>query len=153
MELYLWLHAGDSLEGRQRTTEGGGTVNGTVGKARGDGRLGRMMDNIPKVSYWAVSNWTMGAGNWGTTWTIKRRKYLSGAKRREIWEKFNKRCVCCGCETSLFGNTVSPFQEFTPCAIDHIVPFSRGGNCEDDNLQLLCISCNASKGNKYDPSN
>jgi hypothetical protein len=25
---------------------------------------------MPVVSYWAVSGWTMGAGNYGTVWTM-----------------------------------------------------------------------------------
>lgn len=32
--------------------------------------------------------------------------------------------------------------------IDHIVPLSRGGGNELDNLQILCMSCNFSKGTK-----
>jgi len=33
-------------------------------------------------------------------------------------------------------------------AIDHDVPRSRGGNDALDNLQLLCVTCNSSKGTK-----
>ncbi len=32
--------------------------------------------------------------------------------------------------------------------VDHIVPISRGGTNDIDNLQPMCRSCNASKGNK-----
>ena len=81
--------------------------------------------------------------------TEAKRKYLSGKIRRKIWEKFNKKCRFCGCETKLFGNTVSPFSGLKPCAVDHIIPFSKGGKCEEENFQLLCITCNSQKGARY----
>ena len=46
---------------------------------------------------------------------------------------------CNGCEV-LF-----PFRNMT---IDHIVPRSRGGTDDPDNLQLLCAACNSTKGNR-----
>ena len=45
--------------------------------------------------------------------------------------------VCNGCRV-LF-----PYRNFT---IDHVVPQSRGGGDEPDNLQLLCAACNSTKG-------
>lgn len=36
----------------------------------------------------------------------------------------------------------------TDLQIDHVLPVSRGGGSEDENLQLLCGSCNSSKGTK-----
>lgn len=80
-------------------------------------------------------------------WMTRKRKYLNGTIRKKIWLKFQKKCVTCGCETKLFGNSVSPFS-LTPCAIDHIIPFSKGGLCEESNFQLLCLTCNSQKGNK-----
>jgi HNH endonuclease len=52
-----------------------------------------------------------------------RSKILSGAK-----------CAACGSPDKL--------------TIDHIVPVSRGGHCDADNLQALCDSCNKRKGRK-----
>lgn len=33
--------------------------------------------------------------------------------------------------------------------IDHVVPLILGGSNDDDNLQLLCVTCNRSKGKKH----
>jgi len=34
--------------------------------------------------------------------------------------------------------------------IDHVIPVSRGGDSSDENLRVLCQSCNAKKSNKLD---
>jgi 5-methylcytosine-specific restriction endonuclease McrA len=34
-------------------------------------------------------------------------------------------------------------------SVDHITPRSQGGTDEDYNLQLLCRSCNSSKGGRF----
>lgn len=80
----------------------------------------------------------------------RKRKYLSGRKRRDIWEKFGKRCGRCGVKTVLFISQVGFCSDVRVCHVDHIIPFSRGGSCADDNFQLLCGHCNCSKGAKDD---
>ena len=35
-----------------------------------------------------------------------------------------------------------------PLEVDHIVPIVRGGSCQIENLQALCVPCNRSKGRK-----
>lgn len=56
---------------------------------------------------------------------------------RDLLHKQNNQCIKC----------LISF-ELVPYTVDHITPLSRGGSNWPDNLQLLCGSCNASKGDK-----
>ena len=59
---------------------------------------------------------------------------LNNAIRSRIYTRDGRKCKQCGAEHGL--------------SIDHIIPVSKGGNSVDDNLQVLCLSCNSRKGNK-----
>jgi CRISPR/Cas system Type II protein with McrA/HNH and RuvC-like nuclease domain len=59
--------------------------------------------------------------------------YIKASTRRAVWERDNSTCQHCETQERL--------------TIDHIIPVSRGGSDELDNLQILCRSCNARKGN------
>lgn len=48
------------------------------------------------------------------------------------------KCACCGKK----DKSRIPFQ------VDHIVPLNKGGKTIQDNLQILCRSCNGAKGDK-----
>lgn len=50
--------------------------------------------------------------------------------------------VCANC-----GETKSSRRYFQ---VDHIKPLDAGGKSEPNNLQILCLFCNAEKGSKYD---
>jgi len=58
---------------------------------------------------------------------------LDRDKINVIWASSDGRCFNCGKP----GNV-----------IDHIIPLSKGGNNDLDNLQVSCHFCNYSKGNK-----
>jgi hypothetical protein len=66
--------------------------------------------------------------------TKSHRRSISRTKFVAVMEKSDNCCVACGSKESL--------------ELDHIVPWSKGGGNELDNLQILCKPCNASKGAK-----
>lgn len=59
---------------------------------------------------------------------------VSNEQRERIMKRDGYQCVICGSTERL--------------TIDHIVPRSKGGSGEDDNLRVLCNSCNSRKGNR-----
>ncbi|MDC2216645.1 HNH endonuclease [Bacteroides thetaiotaomicron] len=51
-----------------------------------------------------------------------------------VWNRDRGKCVYCGSNENLH--------------LDHIIPFSKGGDTSVENLQLLCQKCNLEKSNK-----
>lgn len=77
-----------------------------------------------------------------------KREYIPAKLRIEILnesaryvDEFNKTIPCC----SFCGTTAKE----TSLHIDHIVPVSKGGKTEKENLQVLCEQCNLQKSNKH----
>lgn len=60
--------------------------------------------------------------------------YIKPSTVASVYEKCGYRCLACGTTERL--------------TLDHIVPVRIGGRTVEDNLQVLCGSCNASKGIK-----
>lgn len=58
-------------------------------------------------------------------------RYIPDTTRRLVWERDGGKCCQCGSESEI--------------EYDHKIPVSKGGNSEQDNLQLLCRSCNRRK--------
>lgn len=65
------------------------------------------------------------------------RRSYSDSERWSFYERASGRCQACGKE--LWG----VFE------IDHIKPFSKGGQTVPENAQVLCVECNRRKGNLY----
>lgn len=59
------------------------------------------------------------------------------ARRRLIIERDNATCYMC--------NKVIPVTEIE---LDHLIPYSRGGDSSPQNLSVSCLSCNRSRGNR-----
>ena len=62
----------------------------------------------------------------------KRSRYITEEYRRYVLWRDNGKCRMCGATDNL--------------AVDHIMPFVRGGSNELTNLQILCRACNSAKG-------
>jgi 5-methylcytosine-specific restriction endonuclease McrA len=65
---------------------------------------------------------------------LKKKRKISHSIQKKVWERDAYRCVNCGSHIDL--------------TVDHIVPESKGGTLDMDNLQTLCRSCNSRKGTK-----
>ena len=65
--------------------------------------------------------------------------YISGTIRYEILKRAKFRCGLCGVSADVRAPEA-----------DHIVPRSRGGTDDSDNLQSLCYRCSAMKRDRYD---
>lgn len=74
---------------------------------------------------------------WKSIERVERAK-VSNELRQEIFERDDYTCVIC------------ESTEKESLEIDHIMPISKGGKTEPDNLQTLCHDCNVRKGNDID---
>ena len=61
--------------------------------------------------------------------------------QREIMARQDGKCAYCHI------NIENPAHSHDRASVDHIVPRSRGGTDDLDNLQFLCVQCNSKKGN------
>lgn len=60
---------------------------------------------------------------------------FTAAEWKALVEHYDNKCLCCG-------------RNDVHLTVDHIVPVSKGGTSNIENLQPLCHSCNSRKGNK-----
>ena len=92
---------------------------------------------LPRVKEWQRSNKEYAAAR-----AARRRAMTSGPDSytgddvKRLFSAQKGKCACC--RTSLARGY----------DVDHVVPLSKGGGNGKDNIQLLCPTCNASKGAK-----
>jgi 5-methylcytosine-specific restriction endonuclease McrA/predicted RNA-binding Zn-ribbon protein involved in translation (DUF1610 family) len=68
------------------------------------------------------------------------RNRMSDSLRYQVLKRDNSRCTRCG---------ATPQTDGVSLHVDHIVPVSKGGKTELDNLQTLCAPCNLGKSNRH----
>ena len=73
------------------------------------------------------------------------RPYISESKRQEIFERDRGKCFHCT-KTLCFNNRAHGTKG--AWHIEHLVPFSEGGDDSLRNLRAACINCNLEKGSK-----
>lgn len=72
----------------------------------------------------------------------------------QVWRKLRRRAlkelphVCAHCDLPL--NADAPRTAFNAMQLDHIVPVSKGGRDEFDNVQWSCPGCNKSRSDNLD---
>ena len=59
----------------------------------------------------------------------------TGAEFKALCEHYGGKCLCCG-------------RDDVKLTADHVIPVSKGGRSDIDNIQPLCQFCNSSKGDK-----
>ncbi|HRW06739.1 MAG TPA: HNH endonuclease signature motif containing protein [Caldilineaceae bacterium] len=69
------------------------------------------------------------------------RAYIPVAIRRSVIERAYERCEYCQARADFATETF---------AVEHIVPVSRGGTDDLENLALACSGCNSRKYNKVE---
>ena len=74
-----------------------------------------------------------GRCDWGEYWRKKRQwEARCGSLRRSLFSRDENKCARCGCLEKL--------------TVDHIKPLRKDGTNDLENLQILCLECNRSKG-------
>jgi ATP adenylyltransferase len=75
-----------------------------------------------------------------------RARALRRSERFRFYKRSDRRCAQCRRPVKFGGINASPFETIAAGHVDHIVPRARGGQNDEQNLRLLCLTCNCSKG-------
>jgi 5-methylcytosine-specific restriction endonuclease McrA len=74
-----------------------------------------------------------------------KKKNIPLAIRQQVWLKYNGKEFCSKCNIIWCKNIISVFSFH----VGHVIPESKGGLINIENLRPICSSCNLSMSNKY----
>ena len=105
----------------------------------------RVAEDVLNGGFWKVSEeeretirWMLREADSRESYALRREEanlhIANPSVRKRIFKRDGHRCLHCGKTERL--------------SVDHVVAVANGGGNEDENLQTLCRSCNASKGVK-----
>jgi hypothetical protein len=80
-----------------------------------------------------------GFGNAPQQITEYKREQLSPRLRFQVFKTGGYKCELCGRNTA---------EDDVKLEVDHIIPVSRGGTSDPENLQVLCFDCNRGKSDQ-----
>jgi len=93
--------------------------------------------NYVHCEFFSVWWWHKFGGSVKKTIKSRKRTAITNTLRHEVFKRDNYKCVECGVS-----------KDERCLHVDHIIPISRGGTDELDNLQTLCVVCNLAKNNR-----
>ena len=67
---------------------------------------------------------------------VEHSRMIPSSVKKIVWQRDRGQCVKCGSKKNLH--------------FDHSIPYSLGGSSFEDNIQILCQSCNLSKSDKIE---
>lgn len=114
--------------------DAGGFIPRFVAEAMLGPDAGEWGKRLVDAGLWADSSGEPGWYfiNWRQSQLRDYRPRISAALRHAVYERDGWACLHCGAEDRL--------------SLDHIHPYSKGGEDSYENLQTLCSSCNSKKG-------
>ena len=82
----------------------------------------------------------------GVTYATRKKNASGSHTKKQLEELLKKHSVCPGCKKSWNDIPFSKGGKKYRITFDHIIPLSKGGSNDIENIQPLCYRCNFSKG-------
>lgn len=141
----VWTRLGKQPYGRQMSDRSTGSVFSTASYEKRFGSWNNALISFSK--YIANDEQSLGTRETSSSETVERAVLSNRRTRREVnWRLRAKVLIRDSCICQMCGASPAKNPE-TVLHVDHILPWSKGGETVDENLQTLCAVCNIGKSN------